>query len=500
MPGHRATVPSGDAVAGRDRCLTAPTRSYQPPSAATHPAGRAAPPAVEGEVGQRAARCARRGARGWPAPSRRRRAPACRRGSGGVRRSVDGRSSAAAVSPSATSTSVASRTGAQPVGDELVGARRTTGCAPSPGTAITGMSRSAASLTVCIDPPGGVRLDHHDEVGQRRDDPVAGGEPPRRRAGRRAAPRSAAALRCRRAAQRSRWRAGRRRRGPLPTTPTGRPPASSTPRWAAPSMPEREAGHHRDPRVGELPAELAGEPGAGPGAAAGADDRDADVGSSAVEVAPGEQDGRRLGVARAAGRDTAGPPSTQHLDARPSWSAPATGKRVGRSDRRPIVDPPRLGARDRSSSSREPARARRRVPGEEDREAEVAVVGHADEGPVVGVRRGGVGSEAERDGDVGGADDVAGGALQVGDGAGHPPHPVEPARGEPAALERLRQHVGRLGCERRELVEAVDRDGGVGRRRPDPRRSPAPPAPGSRTAAVGSLRSCAHQVATPTVG
>ena len=58
---------------------------------------------------------------------------------------------------------------------------------------------------------------------------------------------------------------------------------------------EREPGHHRDARVGELATELAREPGAGAGAAAGADDRHAHVGQRA-EIALGEQHGRAFGI------------------------------------------------------------------------------------------------------------------------------------------------------------------------------------------------------------
>ena len=78
---------------------------------------------------------------------------------------------------------------------------------------------------------------------------------------------------------------------------------------------EREAGHHRDAGVGELAAELAREPGAGAGAPAGADDRDAHVGQRA-EVALGEQHGRALGIGAQRAPGSEGRDGSERGDAR----------------------------------------------------------------------------------------------------------------------------------------------------------------------------------------
>ena len=100
---------------------------------------------------------------------------------------------------------------------------------------------------------GRMGLHHHHEVRQRGDDAVPRGEPPRvGRAPRGASLRSRPVARTR--SHRSRCRAGYTTSSPLPTTPTGRPPASSTPRWAAPSMPRAR------PETTAMPASVSSRP------------------------------------------------------------------------------------------------------------------------------------------------------------------------------------------------------------------------------------------------
>ena len=80
-------------------------------------------------------------------------------------------------SPSATSTSVASRTGGHPsASSRLVPAAA--GLRTDPGTAITWMDRSSASRTVCIDPPVACDSTTTTTSARRGDDAVAGREAP----------------------------------------------------------------------------------------------------------------------------------------------------------------------------------------------------------------------------------------------------------------------------------------------------------------------------------
>ena len=213
-----------------------PTRSYQGPCAATQPS---VSQAVQGQrqLGHRAARCAAPGAPGSRAPSRTPRAPpAPPHRVAGVRRL--GRRPPGTM-PSATSTSSASRTGWQPSARQLVGAGRG-GAAHRAG--------HGHDVDVAVHrlphrqqrPPARVGLHHHDEIGQRGDDAVAGREPPRRRAG---AERRLAEQHAPRRHGRPEVRVAGRvghvvaaadhadRRCPRAAG------SSSTPRWAAPSMP-----------------------------------------------------------------------------------------------------------------------------------------------------------------------------------------------------------------------------------------------------------------------
>ena len=136
------------------------------------------------------------------------------------------------------------------------------GLRTEPGTAITWMSRSAASSTVCIEPPAAwdsttttrsasaamIRL----RAGNRH---AAGPSAERRLAEQQAARRATRP-------HRSRCWAGYTTSSPLPTTPTGRATGVEHAAVGGAVDAEGQAGHDGHARLGELAAELAGEPGA----------------------------------------------------------------------------------------------------------------------------------------------------------------------------------------------------------------------------------------------
>ena len=172
QPYRRRRVPGRD---GASRRPPARTNRRTPRSSRR----RAATPAVRARSGSarpvRTARCSN------VAGSQSKASSTCLpRGSGEARPSIDGRSGRRPMSPSATSTSVASRTGAQP-------SARSWLVPAADGHAHGARDRHDLDVTVgglphgVHRPAGGVGLHHHDQLGQPRDDPVAGGEPPRRR-------------------------------------------------------------------------------------------------------------------------------------------------------------------------------------------------------------------------------------------------------------------------------------------------------------------------------
>ena len=225
---------------------------------------------------------------------------------GGGRRSMTARE--AAVRPSATMMSVVSRTGAQPSAIKRF-VPTDDGLRTEPGTAMTGMSRSAASFTVSSEPPAAwdstttTRCDSAAMMRLRAGNRHASGRAP-----------SGASLRSR-----------PRRADALPQVSVpGRvhdvEPAPDHTDRAATGVEhaavggavdaEGEAGDHGDPRVGELATHLAREPRAGARAPARAHDRDPDLGEGGEVALREAAVGRRvevgaeaLGVARVAGME-----------------------------------------------------------------------------------------------------------------------------------------------------------------------------------------------------
>ena len=128
---------------------------------------------------------------------------------------------------------------------------------------------------------------------------------------------------------------------PQPSTATVRPPASSAPVCAAPSMPRREAGHHRDPGPGQTGRQPPRERRAGRRRLPGADDRHdrrrQQLGQPLrVGRRPQVQLGRRIvELARALGRPAAARRGARSRDApRAAARAPRPGA-PARSPRRP---------------------------------------------------------------------------------------------------------------------------------------------------------------------
>ena len=398
MPRHRATVPSRRRATAVTRAHGL-TRSYQPPSAATQPAGqqRSRVRARSGSrIPVRTARCSRVAGSQSKASS-----TTFWRGSGGVRGSAADRSGGGGEAERHEHVGGVEH-GRAPVGDQAVRARATTGCARSRGRPSPGCRGRRPPCTVSIEPPAAcdstttTRCDSAAMIRLRAGNRHASGRAP-----------SGASLRSTPAVAHA-----------LPQVAVlGRvhdvePAADHADRTAARLEhaavrgavdAERQAGHHRDARVGELAAELAREPGAGAGAAAGADDRHAHVGRArrgrpGRTAPPGARD-RRAARPGSGGRRAA------------AWRCPAAwcaasarcGSAVGSP---PTSRPARLGPAPVEQLG-EPARTDRRVTGEQDRVAERACVGHAVSARSSGVRRRGVDAEAQGDGDVRGGDDVA---------------------------------------------------------------------------------------------
>ena len=394
--------------------------------------------------------------------------------SGGLRRSPG-------VSPSTPSTSSGSMHDVRAVAAAR-STRAPTGCAVTPGTRTApGRSRAARSAVMRA-PPSIGRLDDHDDVGQRGDDPVADREARRVRADCRSAY-SLTSSPCvaHPPVERCRDGAGRRRRGRWPARRPRAPPASSAPSCAAPSIPiARPLTTVTPARARDAPSSSASASPWGV-AARVPDDRDA----WAVERVRAAHLRRRSTAAwsASAGVDRRSR-SSGHEDVRPrasaasrtaSWSRssvhPASGATT-RARRRPAGSArARRARRLRTAATRRVGRATRPAA------AQQATAGaHAAPRSASGRGRGRRRSSGAVTGRPDGATrrarrarpSTVGASGEVGDRAGDPPDPRRAPAGEQPVVHRdapARRRASPL--MRREPVERAGRDLAV----PPPRRA-----------------------------
>ena len=303
------------------------------------------------------------------------------------------------------------------------------------------------------------------------------------------------------------WRGGYGTSCPLPTTPIGADPAapaSSAPRWAAPSMPEREPRHDRHPRRREVAPSSRAMPAPAP-----VQRRVPTIAtrgpSSAREVALGEEHRRRVEVVGQHRRGTPGR-SPQAGSATPGLAV-ATGRHVRRGIELvagPAGAAPRGRARPGGTPPRHPTgRAARRgargpiagQPGEERRAARCSVARSSPPAPTPTASSPWGRPAARARPPRGPAPIAIGRAVEVGDRAGDPADAVQAACRQPTRAEGVleqrawrRRTGGATSSSRRTGRSALTAH-------------PAPVGDGARaaatrsaTAADGSPRGLAEQV------